>query len=100
MLVQQVPRAPLALLVADAFRFRAAKARPVAVGLPGRAIPLGAFPELSQIDGFPHDHLHHPNGRYGTAICKSLRALPINSICIKNPRPSTKPGRYVSSAKA
>src|SRR3954452_12934165 len=87
MLLQHVARALFALLVARPFRRRATKARPVALGLLRRAIPLGAFPESFQIDGFPHDQLHHPKSWYGTATAaprQSSSALPIDSICIKN----------------
>jgi hypothetical protein len=90
MLVQQFGGAFLALRVAGALGFAAAKACTIGLGLFRRPIPFRALLELSQIDGFPHDHLHHLNGRYGGRILrqrKFLRMALINSVFImKNPR--------------
>jgi hypothetical protein len=90
MLVQQFGGAFLALLVAGAFGFAAAKACPIGLGLFRRSVPFRTLLELFQIDGFPHDHFHHPNGWYRGEIpapCKFSRMPLINSVCImKNPR--------------
>jgi hypothetical protein len=90
MLVQQFGGAFLTLLVAGAFGFAAAKARTVGLGLFRRPIPFRALLELFQIDGFPHDHFHHPNGWYRGRIPaprKFSRVALINSVSIiKNPR--------------
>src|ERR1700733_6099536 len=103
MLVQQFGGALLALLVAGAFRFAAAKTRTIGLGLFRRPIPFRALLELFQIDGFPHDHLHHPNG-----WCRGTIPGPrtfsrmglINSVFImKNPRRSN-PRIAFRSAKA
>jgi hypothetical protein len=90
MLVQQFGGAFLALLVAGAFGFGAAKACPIGLGPFRRSVPFRALLELVQIDGFPHDHFHHPNGWYrGTipARRKFSRTVLVNSVFImKNPR--------------
>jgi hypothetical protein len=90
MLVQQFGGAFVALLVALAFGFAAAKACTIGFGLFRRSIPFRALLELFQIDGFPHDHLHHLNGWYRRRIPgprKFLRTALINSVSImKNPR--------------
>jgi hypothetical protein len=90
MLVQQFGGAFLALRVAGALGFAAAKARTIGLGLFRRSIPLRALLELFQIDGFPHDHFHHPNGWYRGRMLrqrKFSRMAFINSVCImKNPR--------------
>jgi hypothetical protein len=103
MLVQQFAGACLALLVAGTLGSGAAKARAIALGLLRRAIPLGAFPELLEIDGFPHDHLHQPNGQDSAKIPtprKFSRMVSINSVCIgKIPRRLKKSGKTVSRAK-
>jgi hypothetical protein len=90
MLVQQFGGAFLALLVAGALGFAAAKACAIGLGLFPRPIPFRALLELFQIDGFPHDHFHHPNAWYRGTIpgqrTFSRMAL-INSVfIIKNPR--------------
>jgi len=90
MLVQQFGGAFLALLVAGAFGSAAAKACAVGLGLFRRPIPFRALLELFQIDGFPHDHFHHPNAWYRVVI-PGLRTFSrmalINSVfIIKNPR--------------
>src|SRR5882762_5988468 len=89
MLVQQFGDAFLALLVAGAFGFAAAKARTIGLGLFRRSIPFRALLELFQIDGFPHDHLHQPNGWDRGRIPaprKFSRMALINSVFImKNP---------------
>jgi hypothetical protein len=91
MLVQQLRGAFLALLVAGAFGFAAAKARTIGLGLFRRPIPFRALLELFQIDGFPHGHFHHPNGWYGGAIAGprsfSRMALITAVFIMKNPRP-------------
>jgi len=93
MLVQQFGGAFLALLVAGAFGFAAAKARTIGLGLFRRPIPFRALLELFQIDGFPHDHFHHPNGWCGGRIpgprTFSRMAL-INSVFIMKKSPSLK----------
>jgi hypothetical protein len=90
MLIQQFGVAFLALLVAGAFGFAAAEACTIGLGLFRRPIPFRALLELFQIDGFPHDHSHHPNAWWRVAIpgprTFSRMAL-INSVfIIKNPR--------------
>jgi hypothetical protein len=90
MLAQQFGGAFLAQLVAGAFGFAAAKARAIGLGLFRRSIPFRTLLELFQIDGFPHDHFHHPNGWYRGVIPgprKFSRMALINSVFImKNPR--------------
>jgi hypothetical protein len=90
MLIQQFGGAFLALRVAGAFGFAAAKACAIGLGLFRRPIPFRALLELFQIDGFPHDHFHHPNGWYrGRTLRqrKFSRMALINSVFImKNPR--------------
>jgi hypothetical protein len=90
MLVQQFGGAFLSLLVAFAFGFAAAKTRTIGLGLFRRPIPFRALLELFQIDGFPHDHFHHPNAWYRVAIPGPRtfwRMVLINSVfIIKNPR--------------
>jgi hypothetical protein len=90
MLVQQFGGAFLALLVAGTFGFAAAKACTIGLGLFRRSVPFRALLELFQIDGFPHDHFHHPKGWYRVAIPrqrKFSRMAIINSVSImKNPR--------------
>jgi hypothetical protein len=92
MLVQQFGGAFLALLVAGAFGFAAAKAGTIGLGLFRRAIPFRALLELFQIDGFPHDHSHHPNGWYRWRIpgprTFSRMAL-LNSVFIMKKSPSS-----------
>jgi hypothetical protein len=89
MLVQQFGGAFLALLVAGAFGFAAAKARTIGLGLFRRPIPFRALLELIQIDGFPHDHLHQSKGWYRGTIAaprKFSRMALITSVFImKNP---------------
>jgi hypothetical protein len=89
-LVQQFGGAFLALLVALALGFAAAKACAIGLGLFRRSIPFRALLELFQIDGFPHDHFHHPKRWYRAAIPrqrKFSRMAIINSVSImKNPR--------------
>src|ERR1700704_747045 len=102
--VQQFGGAFLALLVAGAFGFAAAKACTIGLGLFRRSIPFRALLELFQIDGFPHDHLHHLNGWYRGRIPgprKFLRTALINSVSImKNPRRPKNPRITFRSAKA
>jgi hypothetical protein len=68
MLIQQFAGAVLALLIAGAFGFGAAKACAIGLGLFRRPIPFRALLELLQIDGFPHNHFHHPSGWVRVAI--------------------------------
>src|SRR5882757_4121922 len=93
MLVQQFGGAFLALLVAGAFGFAAAKACTIGLGLFRRPIPFRALLELFQIDGFPHDHFHHPNGWYRGTIpgprTFSRMAL-VTSVFIMKKSPSLK----------
>src|ERR1700760_4226329 len=104
MLVQQFGGAFLALLVAFAFGFAAAKACTIGLGLFRRPIPFHALLELFQIDGFPHDHFHHLKGWYRVAIPrqrKFSRMALINSVSImKNPRRLKNPRIAFRSAKA
>jgi hypothetical protein len=86
MLIKQFASAVLALLIAGTFGFGAAKACAIGLGLFRRSIPFGALPELPQIDGFPHDHLHHSNGWVRAAIPtprKFSRLVFINSVAIR-----------------
>jgi hypothetical protein len=83
MLIQQFAGAAFALLIAGAFGSGAAKARTIGLGLFRRSIPFRALPELFQIDGFPHDHFHHPNGWYRVALPtprEFSRMVPVNSV--------------------
>jgi hypothetical protein len=90
MLVQQFGGAFLALRVTFTFGFAAAKACTIGLGLFRRPIPFRALLELFQIDGFPHDHFHHPNGWYRVAIPAprkfSRMALNNSVLILKNPR--------------
>jgi hypothetical protein len=103
-LVEVLAGAVRLLLVAGPFGSAAAKARPPGLGLLRLPIPFGAFPELFEIDGFPHDHLHHPNGRDGAKICaprKLSRMVSINPVCIRKiPVASKKSGTPISRVKA
>src|SRR5437870_5718327 len=104
MLVQVFAGAFLARLVAGAFGSGAAKARATGLGLFRRPFPFGAFPEPVEIDGFPHDHLHQPNGRDGVEILtprKFSRMVSINSVCIKKipPSPQENPAKTISRTK-
>jgi hypothetical protein len=86
MLIEQITGAVLALFIAASFGFGAAKACTIGLGLFRRSISFGALLELPQIDGFPHDHLHHSNGWYRAAIPtprKFSRLVFINSVAIK-----------------
>jgi hypothetical protein len=102
MLVQQLGGAFLALLVAGAFGFAAAKARAIGLGLFRRPIPFRALLELFQIDGFPHDHFHHPNGWCRGTIpgprTFSRMAL-IDSVFIMKKSPSLKSKNHISLRK-
>jgi hypothetical protein len=85
MLIQQFAGAVLALLIAGAFGFGAAKACTIGLGLFRRPIPFRALPELLQIDGFPHNHFHHPSGWYRVVIPTPRnfsRMVLIDPVCI------------------
>jgi hypothetical protein len=86
MLIQQFAGAALTLLIAGTFGFGAAEACTIGLGLFRRSISFRALLESLQIDGVPHDHFHHSNGWYRTAI-PTPRKLPrlvfINSVAIK-----------------
>jgi hypothetical protein len=88
-LVPQFGGAFLVLRVAGAFGFVAAEARTIGLGLFRRPVPFRALPESVQIDGFPHDHLHQPNGWYRGRILRqrkfSRTALDDSVFIIKNP---------------
>jgi hypothetical protein len=99
MLVQQFGGALLALLVAGAFGFAAAKAGTIGLGLFRRSIPFRALLELFQIDGFPHDHFHHPNGWYRGAIPrqrKFSRMARVNPVFIMKIPVASKSKNHIS----
>src|SRR5205085_11682949 len=87
--VQMFAGVLLARLVAGALGSGAAKPRTPGLGLLRRPVAFGAFPELFEIDGFPHDHLHHADGRDAAKILPPRnfsRTVSINPVCIrKNP---------------
>jgi hypothetical protein len=86
MLVEIFAGALLALVVARAFGSGPAKAHTIARGLFGRPIPFGAFSELPEINGFPHDHPRYRHGRDGVKTLTPrnfLRMVSINPVCIR-----------------
>jgi hypothetical protein len=103
MLVQVFAGAFLARLVTGALGSGAAKPRTPGLGLLRRTIPFGAFPELFEIDGFPHDHLHHPDGRDVVKILTPRnfsRMVSINPVCIRKfPAASRKSGNHFAREK-
>jgi hypothetical protein len=93
MLIEQFAGAVLALLIAGALRPGTAKSRTIGLGLLRRPIPFSALLELFQIDGFPHDHLHQPNGWYRAEIAtprKLSRLVLVNSVAIRENSSSEK----------
>jgi hypothetical protein len=90
MLIEQFAGAVLALLVQSALGLGAAKACAIGLGLFRRPISFRTLPELLQIDGFPHNHSHHPSGWVRVTIPaprKLSRMALIDSVRIlKNPR--------------
>jgi len=103
MLVQVFAGAFLARLVTGALGSGAAKLRPPGLGLLRRPIAFDAFPELFEIDGFPHDHLHHPNGPDAVKILTPRnfsRMVSINPVCIRKfPAASGKSGNHFAREK-
>jgi hypothetical protein len=86
MLIKQITGAILVPFIAGTFGFGAAKACTIGLGLFRRSISFGALLELLQIDGFPHDHLHHSHGWYRAAIPtprKFSRLVFIKSVAIR-----------------
>jgi hypothetical protein len=103
MLIQMFAGAFLARLVTGALGSGAAEARTPGLGLLRRPIPFGAFPELFEIDGFPHDHLHHRTGRGAVKLLTPRnfsRTVSINPVCIRKfPAASEKSGNHFAREK-